>query len=255
MVVLALQKYIVSHSPRAKWPEEAPTRPVEGGAPISVSHVRTTTPPPLSLEKARAVSSSCAEVSEEELLEELAGLEDGAPSGTRPSTAPLPPNDFDLPFASTRPPAPLVPEVVVDPPVEARPRKWIGRVAVTIAVGVSALILGAAALARTRAHAAAALEASEVPVAHSAPVATAPSGPTAQTAQTVQAVQTAPAAPTAPTATTAPSVPPQTKASATATQKSPPAVRAKPVQHSTHKGSTRKPGAPGSSAASSASRH
>jgi hypothetical protein len=215
MAVLAIQKYMVSHSPRAKWPEEAPTRPVHNGA-VSVSGVRTATPPPLPLEKVRAAASSCLEVSEGELLEEQPGAGGGAPSGTRLSTAPPPPNDFDRGSSSTRPPSPSLPEVVVDPRLERRPRKWIGWVAVTIAVGASASILAAAAVARTRAHAAAAVEASE---AHAAPSAPSVSASTASTDR------------------------PGPQAAGTATAPQPPsAMPAKPLPRSTHKGSTRKPG-------------
>src|ERR1700751_3626310 len=107
---------------------------------VSVSRVRPVPPPPpLPPEEAEVLAV-------DELLAEQAGAGDGAPTVAGQSTAPPP----------------------VEPRLERRPRRWVGWVAVTIAVGASASILAAAAVARTRAHAAATLEASEVPAARPA---------------------------------------------------------------------------------------
>jgi hypothetical protein len=178
---------IVSRDPRAKWQGKAPTRPFHEGAiprashlvstAVSVSGARTA-PPPLGLEKARAVltfdksntshtredtvsAEQLAEGEAEEIAEEQSAAGDGAPSAVRRSTAP-PPNDFDQWFASTRPPAPSLPEVVVAPRLERRPRLRVGLVAVSVAVGVSTLILVGAVVARARSSAALAHETSNV---------------------------------------------------------------------------------------------
>jgi hypothetical protein len=188
----------------AEWQAEAPTRPVHTSAaalrvshpvadPVSVSAVRTP-PPPLALEHTRKdrpredpASVELAAEEEgaaEELAKDQTAASDEAPSGVRLSTVP-PPNDFDQWFASMAPPAPSLPEVVVDPRFERRPRRWIGWLAVTLAVVASMWIVAQAVVARVRAraHAALAVETSAVPDARSTPSAsistlsTGPSGP------------------------------------------------------------------------------